>query len=242
MGIYSGIDFYRQEHLDTGELDTERLGLRLFSVDSNTQDRFFGQYTFNREILLEDFVIYRAPDGSRQVVIPPGDYSFEEFRLGVFSGNQRRVSLGGSFTTGSFYNGDQVQTNIQFNWRPSEHFRFGMTYRLNEIELPEGNFTVRLSSLRADVIFSSTLSWVNLIQYDNLSENSALRLEEMIKQHDNVRDLYLDCVQLHADLTGHFAQDPKLNIPELSSSSDSPVLGSLGDAVPGVDSGPPVAD
>ncbi|MDH3421109.1 MAG: hypothetical protein OEM78_16690, partial [Gammaproteobacteria bacterium] len=42
---------------------------------------------------------------------------------------------------------------------------------VNEIALPEGDFTVRLSSLRADVIFSSTLSWVNLIQYDNLSEN-----------------------------------------------------------------------
>ena len=170
-GVYSGIDLYRQERLDTGELDTEIVGLRLFSVDSNTQDRFFGQYTFNREILLQDFVIYQAPDGFRQVVIPPGDYSFEEFRIGGRSGDQRRISVGGSYTTGSFYNGDQDQANIQLTWRPSERFRLGMNYRVNEIALPEGDFTVRLSSLRADVIFSSTLSWVNLIQYDNLSEN-----------------------------------------------------------------------
>ncbi len=46
-----------------------------------------------------------------------------------------------------------------------------MSYRVNDVELPQGDFTVRLSSLRADVVFSSTLSWVNLIQYDNLSEN-----------------------------------------------------------------------
>jgi len=77
---------------------------------------------------------------------------------------------------------------------------------------------------------------------DNLPKDGVLRLEEMIKQHGNVRELYLDCVQLHADLTGHFAEAAKLNIPELS---DSPVLRSLGDAMPGVagvDAGPPVTD
>jgi hypothetical protein len=168
---YSGVDVYRQNRLDTGALDTEIIGLRLFSIDSNTNDRFFGQHTFNRAILTEDFVIYRAPDGSGQVVISPGDYKFEEFRIGGRSGDQRRISMGGSYTTGSFYNGDQDQYNIQFNWRPSERFRFGTSYRVNEIVLPQGSFNVRVSSLRADVIFSSTLSWVNLFQYDNLSEN-----------------------------------------------------------------------
>jgi len=29
---------------------------------------------------------------------------------------------------------------------------------------------VRLVAFRADVVFSSTLSWVNLVQYDNVSE------------------------------------------------------------------------
>lgn len=170
-GNYSGVDYYRQDRLDSGELDTEIVGLRLFSIDSNTNDRLFGQYTLNHEILIEDFVIYRAPDGSSQIVIAPGDYEYNEFRVGGRSGDQRRISMGGSYTIGDFYGGEQVQTNIQFNWRPSQRFRFGMSYRVNEVELPEGNFTVRLASLQADVIFSSTLSWVNLIQYDNLSES-----------------------------------------------------------------------
>ena len=79
----------------------------------------------------------------------------------------------------------------------------------------------------------------------NLPEDDVPRLEKMIKQHDNVRQLYLDCVQLHADLTGHFSKHPQLNIPELLSASDppdSPVLGSLGEAMPGVDASPPVTD
>jgi len=36
--------------------------------------------------------------------------------------------------------------------------------------LPDGDFVVRLTSLRAELVFSSTLSWVNLVQYDNVSE------------------------------------------------------------------------
>jgi len=169
-GNYSGIDYYRRDRLGSG-LDTEILSLRLFSIDSNTNDRLFGEYRLIDEVLVDDFVIYREPDGSSQIIVPPGDYYYEELRIGGRSGDQRRVSLGGSYTIGDFYNGQQELANVQFTWRPSERFRFGMSYRVNDIELPEGNFTVRLSSLQADVIFSSTLSWVNLIQYDNLSES-----------------------------------------------------------------------
>lgn len=170
-GIYSGIDYYRQDLLDSGQLDTEILSLRLWSIDSNRNDRTWGQYMFNREILVEDFVIYRAPDSPRQVVIAPGEYEYEQMRLGVNTGSQRRLSIGGSYTWGDFYNGKSDSITSQFNWRPSERLRFGVSYRWTDVELPEGDFTVRLTSLEADLSFSSTLSWVNLIQYDNVSEN-----------------------------------------------------------------------
>jgi hypothetical protein len=115
-------------------------------------------------------VIYSASDGSRQVLIPAGDYSYEEFRVGTDTGEQRRVSLRASISGGEFYDGDRVNTNVEFLWRPSEHFRFGLDYQANDIELPGGDFIVRLSTLRAQIVFSSTLSWTNLIQYDNISE------------------------------------------------------------------------
>jgi hypothetical protein len=77
---------------------------------------------------------------------------------------------------------------------------------------------------------------------DNLSPAEVPRLEKMIEDNGEVRARYLECVQLHADLTGHFAGDAELNAPNLPASTDSPVLGSLGDAAPGVDAGPPVTD
>ena len=51
------------------------------------------------------------------------------------------------------------------------NFRFGFGYEVHDIELPQGDFTVRQSSMRLEAVFSSTLSWVNLFQYDNVSEN-----------------------------------------------------------------------
>jgi len=77
---------------------------------------------------------------------------------------------------------------------------------------------------------------------DNLTEEDVPHLEQMLRQHGSVRDLYHDCVQLHADLAGHFAKIPKLEIAELIETLDSPVLGALGDALPEIDAGPPVID
>ena len=74
---------------------------------------------------------------------------------------------------------------------------------------------------------------------DNLPEEDADELQTMIKENDFVRKLYLECVQIHTELLGHFAKKPKIDIPELSK---PPVLGSLGDSLPGVDTGPAVAE
>jgi hypothetical protein len=42
--------------------------------------------------------------------------------------------------------------------------------------VPNGAFETRLVSLGVDYVFSSTLSWVNLIQYDNLSETTGINM------------------------------------------------------------------
>lgn len=45
-----------------------------------------------------------------------------------------------------------------------------LAFVINDIELPQGDFTTRLVQFRTEVVFSSTLSWVTLVQYDNVSE------------------------------------------------------------------------
>ena len=171
---YAGVDAYRSESLETGGVESQAVGLR-FTFQNNTQDNLFSRLVANREVLTEDFTIYTPsnagqPGAQAPVVIPVGDYSFFDWRIGVDSGNQRRISMRGSISAGEFYDGDHVQSNVELNWRPSAKLAFGVSYQVNDISLPGGDFVVRLSSLNAQFVFSNTLSWVNLIQYDNVSE------------------------------------------------------------------------
>jgi hypothetical protein len=129
----------------------------------------------NREVLLTDFRIYQAPDDPTvDVVIPAGDYTFTDYRVGIDSGDQRKVSLRLTTTRGEYYDGEHDSTGGEVTWRPSPKFRLSVSYDVHGIDLPDGEFSVRQSTLRAEVVSSSTLSWVNIVQYDNVSEGLGL--------------------------------------------------------------------
>ena len=81
-----------------------------------------------------------------------------------------------TYIDGDFYGGTRVNINGDLTWRPSSHFRTSVGYNYNEIELPQGNFETRLVRLGFDVVFSSTLSRVNLMQYDNVSHTAGVNM------------------------------------------------------------------
>ena len=118
------------------------------------------------------------------------------------TGDQRRFAGGFGYADGDFYDGTRETISGRFLWRPSRHFGTTLEYEFNDIELPQGDFTTRLLRMRADWVFSSRLSWVNLIQYDNESEvlgfNSRLHWipqagrEAFIVLNHNMQDLDRD--------------------------------------------------
>ncbi len=116
------------------------------------------------EVLPLDFEI---SDG---VVIPEGEYSFDRSGFEIRTGDQRRLSGGFEVTTGEFFDGERDEYEVDVTWRPSGRLRMQLGYELNDVSLPAGDFTTRLARFRTDVAFSTTLSWVTLIQYDNVSE------------------------------------------------------------------------
>jgi hypothetical protein len=167
--VSGSFEGYRVERLDTGDLDTEIKSLR-FNLENQTQDGLFVRYQDIQEDLIEDFEIYTSPDGSESVVVPAGRYAYNEKRIGGRSGSQRKFSVFASAGTGDFYGGTRDSFNTDITWRPSEHFSLDLGYRVDSIDLPEGSFDVRISSIQTQVVFSSTLAWVTLMQYDNVSE------------------------------------------------------------------------
>ena len=79
---------------------------------------------------------------------------------------------------------------------------------------------------------AEALIWAMLDE--SIEPADANRLEGLLQENEQVRQRYLSCVQMHADLNQHFAELP--NMPS------SPVLGSLGELQPGTISLPPVPE
>ena len=162
QSLYFVLDGESIENL-AGGLQSQRIGFTPIQVTNRTGDVIWARANFNREVLDLPFEI------SPGVVIPAGDYSFDDFGLEFRFSGFRRVSGRITYIDGDFYSGKSRRTFGTLTWQPSPHFRTSVGYNLNDVTLPQGDFTTRIATAEFDVVFSSTLSWVNLIQYDNVS-------------------------------------------------------------------------
>ncbi len=172
---FAGFDLQRIELLDGG-LQSEVFAFRLLELESTRRDRFNLAYYTNKEVVLSPFRIYCAPgsetrcEAGTEVVIQNGNYEFNEREIGFETAGQREFSGSFNYRSGDFYNGKRVNYKSSLSWNQSRYFRMTASYDWNDIKLPQGDFILRLSSLDTQVAFSSTLYWITLAQYDNISE------------------------------------------------------------------------
>ncbi len=168
--------FMRYEYnrdLETQQLQSENLFWRPLNINTHVGDQVGFGAGRNREGLEKDFEI------SPGIIIPAGKYSFTDINAELNLSNQRDFSPGMQLNKGDFYNGKRDRARVYLDWRPDEHLFLSFSYDFQKIELPAGNFAVRLVSANANYAFNSKWSWVNLVQYDNNSStvglNSRLR-------------------------------------------------------------------
>ncbi len=159
---YAGGSLQRIERL-TGGLQSQFSKLRAI-FENQTGDQLTLTYQNEKQGLVRPFEI------SEGVVIPVGDYSFDQTSVQLTTGQQRRVITRFSVTAGDFYDGERDRIDAQVEWLPTPHFRGVIGYQYNEVSLPQGDFALRLARLGFDIVFSAKLSWVNLLQYDNDTE------------------------------------------------------------------------
>ena len=165
--ISSSIDAQRIDLIDGG-LQSQAVFLKAFEVRNNGNDRIALGYKMEKENLLEPFEI---SDG---VFIPAGEYSFDSTEITFESSKHRPFNIGLEYEFGEFFDGDIKSIESEFGWRPSKHFQASIAYTVADVDLPGDSFTTRLASASFDIVFSNTVSWVNLIQYDNVSESIGL--------------------------------------------------------------------
>lgn len=167
--ISSGVEAERTEGLD-GELESQSVSYGLVELENHFGDQLELELEAEQENLDEDFEI---ADG---VIIPRARYSFRNTRIDFETADQRKVWGGAGFQTGNFYGGERREISAEVNWRPSGRFRTGVGYEWNDIDLPDGRFVTRLANFTTEVAFSSKLSWVTRIQYDNDSDRVGVNL------------------------------------------------------------------
>jgi hypothetical protein len=103
----------------------------------------------------------------------------DDLGVQISTGDHRKLAANlrlVEYPDGRFYGGKRSEQYLELTYRPSARFRTSLSYTYNNIELPQGAFETRLVSAGFDIAFSSTLSWVNLIQYDNVSEVAGINM------------------------------------------------------------------
>ena len=166
------VDYQRIEYLDGG-LQTEAFFLRPLTLANRTGDTFTLAYSDFTERLTEPFEIYPG------IVIPVGEYDSDTIGVQFGTGAHRKVAANARFVRypgGKFFDGSRSDQWVELIWRPSARFRANLSYELNEVHLPQGSFETRLVRAGFDIAFSPTLSWVNLLQYDNVSEIAGINM------------------------------------------------------------------
>jgi hypothetical protein len=169
QSIKSTFDTQRFELID-GRLQSRSYNYRPFAVTNHTGDTVDLVYRDYREVLYAPFTI------SPGVVISPGTYDFHDTGAQLRTASYRRVAFLIRLTDGTFYDGVRTDAVGELTWRPSPKFRSFVSYNYSEIDLPGGAFETRLVRVGLDYVFSSTMSWVNLIQYDNISETVGINM------------------------------------------------------------------
>jgi hypothetical protein len=165
--VFSGIDYQRIETL-AGDLQTQAITIRAVELENQNSDAIALHFSVYDEFIDEPFEI---SDG---IEILRGEYSFDEYCVNIGTGQHRKVYAEAYYCGGDFFDGTIESPGIELVWRPSSHFAMALGYHVSDVELPQGDFTTRLASLRANVAFTNTWFWENFLQYDNVSHSLGL--------------------------------------------------------------------
>ena len=163
-------DFFytRFTRLDNNQVESWDFYATVFDWHFKSGDSVHAILDFNPtyERLFERFEI--APG----VVLQPGEYRFTRFRTSpITSASKRRVSGGLTLVWGNYWSGQAEQVNTTLTYKLPPWFSVGLSTNQTFARLPEGHFITRIVTSNVGYAVSPSLSFSNLIQYDNRSRN-----------------------------------------------------------------------
>ena len=148
-----------------GRWESYRVFLAPINWRLESGDRYEINVVPTGERLVEPFEIAEG------VIIPPGSYHWNRYRLEAQLAAKRRFS--GQFTWwfGDFYSGTLDEFIATASWKPSAMFILELNATRNSGRLAEGDFTQQVTGVRARVNVSPDLQFNSYMQYDNTTDS-----------------------------------------------------------------------
>jgi hypothetical protein len=166
--MFHDVYFTRFTRLDNDQVESWDLYVTLLDWHFRSGDNIHGLLDFNPiyERLFEPFAI------SPGVVLAPGEYRFTRFKSNVFStAAKRRLSGSLNLFWGNYWSGKAEQITTGLTYKLPPRFMFSLNTNQTFARLPEGHFTARIVTANVNYSASPSLSFSNLVQYDNRSRN-----------------------------------------------------------------------
>lgn len=153
---------------------------------------------------------------SEGVVIPADDYSWTRGVVVLETATKRSVSFTHELSFGDFYDGTRVENSSEITWAPSKHFASIVGHTKQSVELPQGDFDIKLASLTALINFTPDFTWSNLVQYDNISDSMGIN-SRLIWEYKPGAKVFLVLNQSYLDETTGFVRQQSDTTIKLSS-------------------------
>lgn len=158
------VQFRNLTDLHTGVVEEREWQLDLFGIDFESGDNIEIQATRTMEFL--DYG-YEVSDG---IDILPGEYTTWDWRLEARTAGRRRVSGGGGFSRGGFWDGDRTRMNARISFRPNPGVSVSTNFEHNAVTLPRGDFTADVYEVEGQWNANQWISVTNQVRYDNDSD------------------------------------------------------------------------
>ena len=132
-----------------------------FRTEFNTSDQINFEYTSAFERLAVPFEVTPG------VILPAGDYSFDQARASLQLSAARKVAGFVSFTAGEFYDGTLVEASWRGRIEVSSQLSMEPTLSFNHVETPHGNADTNLIGGRIVYTMTPRMFVGALIQYQS---------------------------------------------------------------------------
>ena len=138
-----------------------------------TKDSHFGLQFFFRD--RSDFEVSVDPQFERlrepfrlreDVIIPPGDYGYNELKVNYASDQSQLLSGSMDLTTGGFFDGDKTSIDLAGNVLLKPNFFAKFSYRYNNVDLEEGSFRADLYGVSLHYSFNPRVFADVFVQYN----------------------------------------------------------------------------